>query len=269
MLKQRLLTALVLIPLVLAGIFGLPNAGVQAVLLLLTLLAAFEWAALSGLRLFEARLLYAAAMTVLGWLALEHLGRIPRDGLLLLFAAGWGVVAVWLGWLRVESPSERRRLLLGLPVLLGGLLALTRLHALRDGPWWLLYFLVLIWLADIAAYFTGRRFGRRKLAPGLSPGKTLEGVWGALCVASVYSSFTASLLGWEASRVLLLLLLSVLAVQISIVGDLFESLMKRTAGVKDSGRLFPGHGGVLDRIDSLLAAGPVFVAVALLTGLLV
>jgi phosphatidate cytidylyltransferase len=130
-------------------------------------------------------------------------------------------------------------------------------------PWLVLAAMAVVWVADIAAYFAGRRFGKRKLAPAISPGKTWEGVWGALVAVAAYGLVIASLgpyasawgtLGPAATFAFVAFLLLLAA--ISVVGDLFESLLKRQAGVKDSGALLPGHGGVLDRVDALLAAMP-------------
>ncbi len=140
-------------------------------------------------------------------------------------------------------------------------LALMRLHGDADrGPVWALFAFALIWTADIAAYFAGRRFGTTKLSPRISPNKTRAGVWGALAAGGVLALVCGWLLGERGARLVALVALSLLAVLASIVGDLFESLIKRQANAKDSGMLFPGHGGLLDRIDSLLAALPVFVA---------
>jgi phosphatidate cytidylyltransferase len=127
------------------------------------------------------------------------------------------------------------------------------------GPLWLLFALLLIWAADSGAYFAGVRFGRRKLAPRISPGKSWEGLFGGLAAAMLLSAAMLHWLGLGWAQLPELLLLTVVIVLVSVVGDLFESLLKRHAGAKDSSQLIPGHGGVLDRIDSLLAALPVFV----------
>jgi len=131
----------------------------------------------------------------------------------------------------------------------------------KQQPFMLLFLFVLIWVADIAAYFTGKRFGRNKLAEQLSPGKTREGVLGATIGALLFSLvgiyFWQEKLAWGLA--IYFILLCVLSALISVVGDLFESLLKRNAGKKDSGSIIPGHGGVLDRIDSLLAASPGFM----------
>jgi phosphatidate cytidylyltransferase len=123
----------------------------------------------------------------------------------------------------------------------------------------LLFFFVLIWLADSAAYFSGKKFGRNKLAEQLSPGKTREGLWGALIATFILSLIGVLQFGLSPISSVYFIMLCLLTALISVVGDLYESLLKRNAGVKDSGFLIPGHGGVLDRIDSLLAAAPGFI----------
>jgi len=143
-------------------------------------------------------------------------------------------------------------------VLLPSWTALVWIHSLSGGPYLVLFLMVLIWIADSGAYFAGRRFGRNKLAPVVSPGKTLEGVYGALAGGLIWSLVLVVYYGDSALHHIGLLLLCLLTVPASIVGDLYESLLKRERGVKDSGSLLPGHGGVLDRVDSLTAAAPVF-----------
>ncbi len=134
------------------------------------------------------------------------------------------------------------------------------------GGWVLLYMLTLVWLADIGAYFTGRRFGKRKLAPAISPGKTWEGVYGGIFVTLVWMLLIYWLTDILHLGLLPFLLIGISTVVISIAGDLFESILKREAGVKDSSNLLPGHGGILDRIDSVIAASPVFVSGLVIAG---
>ncbi len=174
----------------------------------------------------------------------------------------WGIVAVYLFRLRViERKTEFDPLVaaVGLPVLISPWVAITYLHARSpDGPYLVLFLLVLVWVADILAYFTGRQWGREKLAPLLSPGKTRIGVYGALIGAALLGVLLSWERGLPALNALLLVAVCVLAAFISVIGDLFESLIKRRRDLKDSGRLLPGHGGVLDRIDSMTAAAPLF-----------
>lgn len=148
-------------------------------------------------------------------------------------------------------------------LVIGGVLicaAVTAIFALWEfSPWWLMYLFLLVWGADSGAYFVGRKFGMRKLAPEVSPNKSIEGLLGGVLTATliivVVEVVFLDLTWWQH---LIFLLISILAVLASVLGDLFESMIKRRAGIKDSGRVLPGHGGVLDRIDSLLAAAPIF-----------
>jgi phosphatidate cytidylyltransferase len=160
------------------------------------------------------------------------------------------------------SPTSGNRaikLAAGALVLLPAWAALIEIHEHpQAGALWSLLALALVWAADSLAYFAGSRFGRRKLAPRISPGKTLEGVWGGLFGGGVVAAAGGLWLGERGWPLLLLVGLGLLCVAWSIIGDLFESLMKRQANVKDSGTLFPGHGGMLDRLDGVFAAMPMF-----------
>ncbi|MEM6986457.1 MAG: phosphatidate cytidylyltransferase, partial [Pseudomonadota bacterium] len=192
---------------------------------------------------------------------------VGRDALMLL---AWAVLLIWLAlvcWLAwvdrnnaVPVKPTRWSGLLALPLLatLSGLL--VALHA--AGAWLLLYVLAIAWAADIGAYFVGRRFGQRKLAPNVSPGKSVEGVLGGLACALLLALVSLSVFDVAAERPVLWIGATLVASVLSVAGDLFESTMKRAAQVKDSGWILPGHGGVLDRIDSLLASVPAFLAIA-------
>ena len=150
------------------------------------------------------------------------------------------------------------RLAIGVLVLSAAWLSLLKLKSLESGNAWLLLVLLIVWAADIGAYFSGKRWGKVKLAPNVSPGKTREGVYGGL-VAVVVTSLVFAL--WNeltGAAIVYLVLLSIIVGFVSVMGDLFESLLKRFTGIKDSGSILPGHGGVLDRIDSILAAAPFF-----------
>jgi phosphatidate cytidylyltransferase len=138
---------------------------------------------------------------------------------------------------------------------------LNFIHAhFNNGGWLLMYLLTLVWVADIGAYFSGKRFGRNKLAPGISPGKTREGVAGGLALNAFWITLVFYLSGGWGMDYVSFLLLGLVTSGISVVGDLYESVLKREAGMKDSGKILPGHGGVLDRIDSVIAAAPVFMS---------
>ncbi|CDH46057.1 phosphatidate cytidylyltransferase [Candidatus Contendibacter odensensis] len=261
MLRQRVVTAIVLALITVWVVLKLPAIGFGAVLLAITLLGAWEWANLAGMNQTRSRLGYGALILAL-ILAFWPLVDSPMlmNGLLILVFAGWCYVPIWLRHYarRPDRPDHLMTLgAVGIVILVGPWVALM---GLRDkfGPGYVLFLLLLIWVADIGAYFAGRRWGRRKLAPAISPGKTWEGVWGAGAAALTFALIGAAVLGMG-SRWLWFVAVCMVTVGFSIVGDLFESMIKRQRGVKDSGALLPGHGGVLDRIDSLTAAAPVFL----------
>ncbi len=256
MLKQRIITALVLLPLAILLVLLAPTWVLALVTGLVALAATWEWTSLSGETaelLKISRIILVAMLLYLLWLA-------RRDLLILwvmaLVALAWWLFAVfWVFLWRREFPRPIK-LLCGLLTLVPAWLAAVALHESPHGPVKLLFLLALIWAADIAAYFAGRAFGRHKLTPAVSPGKTWEGV-----VGGTLAMLAVALLGvWWAlpTSGYFLILICLLTGWLSIVGDLSESLFKRQAGVKDSGTLFPGHGGVLDRIDSLTVAVPIF-----------
>ncbi|HLA75898.1 MAG TPA: phosphatidate cytidylyltransferase [Gammaproteobacteria bacterium] len=258
MLKQRLITAAVLIPLVVWGILSLSNFYFAVVLTVLVATAAWEWAGLIGLPAPVGRAVYVLLILVALWLS----SWIPVVAVLSLAMIGWLIGLVWV--LRYPAGDQQWAnrpigALAGVFVLVAPWVALVALHGGDSmGPYRVLFLLSLIWLADTAAYFAGRRWGAAKLAPRVSPGKTWAGAWGALVAGAVYALLSGMLVFTE---VLLpvWVLLAVTAVLFSILGDLLESMFKRQAGVKDSGSLLPGHGGMLDRIDSLTAAAPLFM----------
>lgn len=273
MLRQRILTALVLAPLAVAGILWLPTPWFAAGLGLVFLAGGLELARLCNLHGRMAQIAFAvlvgAGMLAGWWLMLPE----RTWALLWLLTGWWAVVGVLMVTRRrpVERIDGRRWgiLSLGAAVLLGAWLALVMLHGhAAAGPALVLFLFVLIWVADSCAYFAGRAFGRRKLAPFVSPGKTWEGVAGATLGAAVAAAALPALGMIDAVPMIVVVSLCVAVTWASIGGDLWESRLKREAGVKDSGAVLPGHGGVLDRFDSLLAAAPVFVAGASLIGML-
>lgn len=253
MLKQRLLTAIVAVAVLLSVLFVAAPMIARLVIALLFAAAAWEWSGFLGNRRTPWRLLYVAVV-VAGQLALWQL--LPHTTLYIALAvaaaAWWFVALLWLTRFPTAVP-EFAVWLCGLFTLLPAYVALDWLY-LRS-PVTLLALLLLVWLADIGAYFAGRRFGRVKLAPQVSPGKTWEGVIGGLALAMFAAAMAAFY--WGYSFFVILPFCAALAL-LSVVGDLTVSLFKRHAGVKDSGKLFPGHGGILDRIDSVCAAAPLF-----------
>lgn len=257
MLRQRIITATIAGVLAVLAVLLLPNPWLALVLLAIVLAAAWEWARLADLTSGSAKVGYTltvAALAGLGWWLLQRDLQFP---FIALGVAWWVVALVVLARYQPGRESSMFGMALaGLPVLAPAWLALVDLHAVH--PALLLYLLVLVWLADTAAYFTGKRFGRTRLAPLLSPGKSREGVAGGLAATLVLGIAGAWWLEAGPVAGLNFVLLGVLTALVSVEGDLFESLLKRRAGVKDSGTILPGHGGVLDRIDSLTAAAPVF-----------
>jgi len=260
MLKQRLLTAAILLPLMLAGMFFLPNAAWMLLILAPTGMGAYEWAKL-GRFSAKARAGFVAVVVLSGLLLMLVQWRMPALAtnlsawLYLLALVFWAIVVP--GWLYFKWHASAPAVMMatGWTVLVPAWLAVA---TLQKSAALLLMLLLVVWIADTAAYFAGRRFGRHKLAPQISPGKTWEGVAGATIAVLVYGLAVGVVLQPGANvydRAGLLVFICVLTA-FSIVGDLFESWIKRRAGAKDSGELLPGHGGILDRIDSVTAAMP-------------
>lgn len=264
MLKDRVMTATVLILLVVSCIFFLPNPAFTILSSLLFLYALWEWTKLAGFNTQRSRagFLIAVPIVVFGLLwFIEWLERgILFEWIPLLVLLFWFSVPLFLFYFPTGLSFWKSPLLgmvAGLFVLVPSWVALNVLH--DSHPGWVLYILVLIWVADIAAYFTGRRFGKHKLASFISPGKSWEGVAGALITTQLLSFFGYFIFKSTLSMSLpIWMLLGLVTISFSIVGDLFESAFKRARGVKDSGSILPGHGGLLDRIDSLTSALPIF-----------
>lgn len=269
MLKQRVISALVLAPLILALIF-LARTPIFATLLgAVFLLGLWEWTRMAGVHGFAPRvgciIVYAVAFALLWHVCTSAWWWLP-----VAIGLVWWLLA--LAWLRYHqfaaAPGTVHALLklvAGLFVVMPAWCAVVVLHGnfaaagASHGPWWVLFFACIVSVADIGAYTAGRRFGHTKLAPAISPGKTREGVYGALLCSGCVGLIGGAALGVAPARLPIMLVLALVTVLFSIAGDLFESLIKRHAGVKDSGVLVPGHGGVFDRMDSIVAALPVFV----------
>ncbi|MEW5838026.1 MAG: phosphatidate cytidylyltransferase [Pseudomonadota bacterium] len=262
MLKKRVLTALALASLLVLTLFWLPPLAFQAFMGLVVALVAFEWAGLAAWR-GSLRLAYVAGVVIAGLgLIFSPLGETWHLALLSAGVLLWVLLSLRV-FLYAHVPASFHhasfKLLLAPWVLWSAWFAMERLHSLPDGAWWVLGTLLVVGVADSAAYFAGRMFGRVKLAPHISPGKTVEGLFGALVGVALYALLAhnfqpfAQLPLWPWFALVLTVTL------FSVIGDLHESLLKREAGVKDSGTLLPGHGGVFDRVDSLLAAAPIMV----------
>ncbi len=269
-LARRAATAVVMLAIFLAAVFVLPTLGFALMLLVILVFAAHEWAKLIGLAA-DASLLFdlvnaGIACALLFAPGAGFAGGWPLAPLVLVCGAAslfWLLVAPLWVVARWPTRSRATMLLIGVLTLPALWMALVELHA--RSPWTLLGAMALVWIADTAAFFAGRRFGRHKLAPQVSPGKTWEGVAGAFAGVVVYAVALAffyagrGVAGTQspgAAAVAAWIGVALVLAAVSIVGDLYESWLKRAAGVKDSGALLPGHGGVLDRIDALLAAMP-------------
>ncbi len=271
MLKQRLLTALGLALALTTLIFLLPTMLFSAVLALAIVIGALEWNHLAGLDSAIEKTLFLALVGA-GFIGLWLLSTRAPEFEIYVFGAGlvWWLLAIL--WLTVLSQRlllrqlpAALRMVAGLLVLLPCWYALTVLHGHENfGPAYVFFFLWITSWADSGAFFVGRKFGKTKLAPVISPGKSWEGVAGGFAAVAVVAVVGAWLLGLSLTGALWLLVVCFVTVPFCIIGDLLESLFKRQAQVKDSGQLLPGHGGMLDRIDSLTAAGPIFMLMLLL-----
>jgi phosphatidate cytidylyltransferase len=265
MLKQRTLTALVLAPLAIAAILLLPTAGFAILIAAMSLQALWEWTRLAGIVPLALRVGILLANGLLLWLLWTQRAE-PLAWVVIGAGVGWWLLA--LLWLRnlsfAAAPTPENaalKLVAGEFAVLPAWLALVHLHGSSDlGHAWSLLAVMLVWAADTGAYFVGKRYGTTKLAPRVSPNKTTAGAWGAMLVGGLVALVGGWLLGSRGFALGALFALAMVTVLASILGDLVESLLKRQANVKDSGALFPGHGGLLDRVDSVFSAVPVFVA---------
>lgn len=264
MLRQRVITALVLIPLLLGALFVLPRSGGAIAIGLLFLAGAYEWGGFFGNGGLPQRVAYATTALVV----IAVLFILAGDPQVLKLVAALATL-FWVGSLVLIARYPLRIptaavVVTGLAAISFAAVCLMRLHLdWQRGPELLLFIFVLVWAADIGAFFTGRAIGRRKLAPAVSPGKTWEGVFGGMLLAALAAVGGSLWFGHQPAW----FPLCVAVAAISVVGDLTVSIFKRNAGLKDSGSIFPGHGGVLDRVDSITAAGPVFVFGVLVIGL--
>ncbi|TBU99424.1 phosphatidate cytidylyltransferase [Phytopseudomonas dryadis] len=267
MLKQRIITALILLPVALAGFFLLEGGAFALFIAAVVVLGAWEWARLAGLATQPLRVFYAAVVAVL---LFALYAAPPLAPWVLAVGVLWWALATFLV---LDYPHSSRywgglpgRLLIGLLILLPAWQGLLVLKQWPLANWLILAVMALVWVADIGAYFSGKRFGRRKLAPRVSPGKSWEGLIGGLLLSLLLTLVVGVYRDWSLGQFLLALPGAALVVLVSVVGDLTESMFKRQSGIKDSSNLLPGHGGVLDRIDSLTAAVPLFAALLWLAG---
>jgi len=260
MLKQRVITASILAILFLAALFQLPASGWIVLVGLVVLQGAREWSKLAKMRGMQTAM-YMGTMLLSFVAVIWIYENLQPQQIGVLQLSIYGLAAVfWVlivpAWFKFGWKPQNLWLLgaTGWIVLLPTGMAMLDLRAEIQQPWWLLGVMAMVWMADISAYFAGRKFGKNKLAPGISPGKTWEGVAGAVLGVLLYVILV--MLASGMTQRYSLILFAIAGVALSVVGDLFESAIKRQAGVKDSGTLLPGHGGLLDRIDALTSTLP-------------
>lgn len=263
--QQRTISTVVLGPLLLWAVITLQGEAFSIFLALLLLPAAWEWGRLAGQQLNWPRAEYALLLV-----AIFYCSRfVPITWLLAVGVLWWLNAFFWLRgypeqsrWLfgRIASPF------VGILILIPSWRALELIHQQEQGVGLLFFLLLLIWGADIGAYLAGTRWGRTKLAPKVSPGKSLEGVLGGMITSMAVAALFYHFFDFQSIGLWTLLLAVVVIVIFSVVGDLVESAYKRHAGIKDSGQLIPGHGGILDRVDSLTAAAPLYLLLLILSG---
>lgn len=266
MLKQRILTALVLAPVMIGGIFYLPITQFMLFIAAIVVIGAWEWANLAGLKTALPRIAYAVFIAALIG-ALSYFDAVQEPEVLYLAFAWWMLAFVLVATHPKFSAAWSHtvtRLVMGVFVLVPMWVGFVQIKSYPFNDYLILFVMFVIWGADVGAYFSGRRFGKRKLAPNVSPGKTWEGVYGGLLATTIIACLGAwflqdnTSLSLSLNQWLLIIATTYVLTFVSVVGDLLESLLKRHRGIKDSSNLLPGHGGVMDRIDSMTAAIPVF-----------
>ena len=267
MLRQRFITAAILAPLFLAIIGFLPSSFVAIVLGLIVLIGAWELSQLVQLTQKPQQTLYIVLFSLAMAIGYTVITAAVLQPIQLIATISWIGLTVWALLRRRLLPTIAGRrpgmLLIGSLILYIAWITLINIHQ-TAGPVWLIGLFILIWAVDIGAYFAGRQWGKRQISPQISPGKTWAGALGATAAAILYAIGFGV---WQSVPLFSLIVLSCLVTWLSIGGDLAESALKRQAGVKDSGTLLPGHGGILDRIDSLLAAAPAYAVGISLLGL--
>jgi phosphatidate cytidylyltransferase len=272
-LRTRVLTALLLLPAAFLLIFWLPPAGFAIAAALLLFVGSLEFSKLAALESRLARLALPAVQAALFVLLARTRGQWSAHHVTIFMAAclAWLPMLLQLRFYRAgQGPSQGYRVRSFINALLAVTACWMALGWLRfqpDGEWWILVLLLTVWAADTGAYFVGRQFGHRKLAPHISPGKTTAGLWGGILLAAGVAAAAVYLIPQLDAGLPAMAGVGLLTAAASVGGDLFVSMHKRTVGCKDTGSLFPGHGGVLDRLDSLLAGAPFFVAGMHLAGI--
>ncbi len=277
MTKTRVLAALVMGPLAIAAVLLLPTQWMAALSAVIFLVGLWEWLKLAEIEDPIARGILMVTNLLL-MVALVWASRSSTGGSLVLFqimvivgVIWWLLALLWLRHYNFASDHDTHARIFKLAAatlsIVPAWCALALIHAERpSGHYWLLLALAIVWAADSGAYFAGRKFGKHKLSPRVSPNKTIEGLIGGVIAGMLVAMIAAPFIGAKLSDLPAVALVAAWTILFSVVGDLFESLLKRHVGAKDSGDVIPGHGGVLDRIDSVLAALPVFALGKLLFG---
>ncbi len=287
MLKQRIITALILAPAAILAIFYLPLAYFATLFMVVIGIGAWEWGPLMGFDSKTRRIGFVVTTFILIgsiWILLSPSDLWLNSKELHLYALVllWIAVAWWLlsAFLMVSYPNSssfwsRHRSVRGVfgwltlvPTWLAFMVIRSNDYQADSyhGAQLLMFLFLMVWSADVGAYFVGKAIGKNKLMPDVSPSKTFEGFLGGVVFACLLVAIAAYILDWASEQVITALLVTVLITTVSVLGDLNESMFKRQAGVKDSGSILPGHGGILDRIDSLTATAPIFALCYVLFG---
>jgi len=279
LLKQRIITALIIAPAAIAAIFYLPMTYFAGLLMAILAIGAWEWARFMGITSKFTRLTYAAITSALiasiwlllpveqTWFIITGL-QVEITSLLWVAVLWWCIAAFFMfSYPKSSALWAKNKVIIALfgwltiiPTWLAFMVLRTNNYAQDEfqGAQLLMYLFMLVWSADVGAYFVGKSMGKHKLMPNVSPGKTIEGFLGGVVCAAILTVIVGLSLNWSSDEFITALLVTALITSVSVLGDLTESMFKRQAGVKDSGTILPGHGGILDRIDSLTATAPVF-----------
>ena len=277
MLKQRVITGVSLIVFILVALFAFPPDIFQYMVVAVFALAAWEWAQLASLKKQLFRVLYALTVAALLLWLINFTGLnkpyylgINTDYVRDVFGAGctfWAIALLWVLSYPASSVvwgSALVRGLMGFLVLVPAAMALMYIKGLNDGQWYFLYVGSIVVVADSCAYFAGKQWGKKKLAAKVSPGKSWAGFFGGLAGCVVLALMVSGFFSVVSLSTIQLIIVTLITGLASVLGDLLESMMKRHSGIKDSSNILPGHGGILDRIDSVCAAAPVFVLLSIL-----
>ena len=274
MLKQRVVTGLSLLTIVLATLLFAPWFIIVAVVMLFFTVAAWEWANLSDIQHPALKISYAGMIAFVTALLIYLTGIGTADLRLLqlrdILGAGctwWAMALIWVMYYPASTVYWHYRfikMLMGIFVLIPSCIALIYLSSLEYGSWLFLYVMGIVVTADVGAYVFGKWLGKGKLAPQVSPGKSWAGFWGGFFTSLVYAALMGSQFMIVELSFIPLVIVSGITALSSVLGDLLESMLKRERGIKDSSQLLPGHGGFMDRMDSITAAAPVFTLLALL-----